>query len=101
MGAGSYAAWVSSLEGARGLSLGRECVRAAGAALSRAAPAAALALRKLCADCAAPAAALAAHIAHAAQVTHSSSCTSFRWYVGGGCQISKALCLLPIYTYDL
>ncbi|KAI8428800.1 hypothetical protein MSG28_007472 [Choristoneura fumiferana] len=70
---GSYAAWVSSLEGARGLSLGRECVRAAGAALPRAAPAAALALRKLCADCAAPAAALAAHIAHAAQSNEGRS----------------------------
>ncbi|KAH9641375.1 hypothetical protein HF086_012662 [Spodoptera exigua] len=49
------------------MSLGRECVRAAGAALPRCPPAAALALRKLAADCSGPAAALAPDIVHAAQ----------------------------------
>ncbi|KAM3962967.1 LOW QUALITY PROTEIN: importin-13-like protein cdm [Aphomia sociella] len=63
---GAYASWLSSVEGARSVALGSECVRAAGAALQRCPASAALALRKLCADCSAPAAALAADIVHAA-----------------------------------
>ena len=63
---GSYASWVSSVSEVR--ELGPACVRAAGAALQRCPPAAALALRKLAADCSGPAAALAPDIVQAAQV---------------------------------
>ncbi|CAG9785207.1 unnamed protein product [Diatraea saccharalis] len=64
---GSYASWLSSL-GSRGSALAAECVRATGGALQRSPAPAALALRKLCADCAAPAAHVApdiVRIAHA------------------------------------
>lgn len=68
---GGYASWVSSAN--EGRDLGRACVRAAGAALQRCPPAAALALRKLASDCSAPAAALAPEIVQAAQVTNSAN----------------------------
>ncbi|XP_041976423.1 importin-13 [Aricia agestis] len=67
---GSYASWLGSLEGEEGgaaAALAGACVRAAGAALPHSPAAAALALRKLCADCSAPAAALAADIVHVTQ----------------------------------
>ncbi|XP_049866175.1 importin-13 [Pectinophora gossypiella] len=63
---GSYASWVSSMGAGRGEEVGAACVRAVGAALARCPSTAALALRKLCADCAAPAAALAPDIVRAA-----------------------------------
>ncbi|XP_026729425.1 importin-13 [Trichoplusia ni] len=71
---GGYASWVST-SGQSG-ELGRACVRAAGAALPRCPAAAALALRKLAADCSAPAAALAPDIVQAAQ---SSAGRSDAW----------------------
>ncbi|XP_047020065.1 importin-13 [Helicoverpa zea] len=74
---GGYASWVSSVSEAR--ELGRACVRAAGAALPRCPPAAALALRKLAADCSAPAAALAPDIVQAAQTFESSAGRSDAW----------------------
>ncbi|KAJ8732601.1 hypothetical protein PYW07_015200 [Mythimna separata] len=74
---GGYASWVSSVS--EGRELGRACVRAAGAALARCPPAAALALRKLAADCSAPAAALAPDIVQAAQTFQSNTSRSDAW----------------------
>ncbi|CAH2107560.1 unnamed protein product [Euphydryas editha] len=70
---GAYATWLSTLEGAEGAALSRECMRAAGAALPRCPAPAALALRKLCLDCSAPAAALVADIVHVAQSAGGSA----------------------------
>ncbi|KAJ0180029.1 hypothetical protein K1T71_004620 [Dendrolimus kikuchii] len=70
---GAYASWLSSVGGGRWSSLGSECVRAAGGALPRCPASAALALRKLCADCAAPAADLAPDIVNAAQSSEGRS----------------------------
>ncbi|CAH0407640.1 unnamed protein product [Chilo suppressalis] len=64
---GSYASWLGSLEGG-GCVLAAELVRGAGGALARSPAPAALALRKLCADCAAPAASVAPDIVHIARV---------------------------------
>ncbi|XP_045765024.1 importin-13 isoform X1 [Maniola jurtina] len=64
---GAYAAWLSSVQSPQTAALGRECMRAAGAALQRCPAPAALALRKLCVDCTAPAAALVADIVQVAQ----------------------------------
>ncbi|XP_022816371.1 importin-13 [Spodoptera litura] len=80
---GGYATWVGSVAGAGGeaavSSLGRECVHAAGAALPRCPAAAALALRKLAADCSGPAAALAPDIVQAAQSFQGSGSKSDAW----------------------
>ncbi|CAG9560300.1 unnamed protein product [Danaus chrysippus] len=70
---GFYASWLSSMEGPQGTELGRECMRAAGAALQRCPAPAALALRKLCLDCAAPAAELVADIVQLAQSVETTS----------------------------
>lgn len=71
--AGSYASWLSSVSEGGAAELARACIRAAGSALPRSPAPAALALRKLCADCPAPAAALAHDIVLAAQVPTSNS----------------------------
>ncbi|XP_050557334.1 importin-13 isoform X1 [Spodoptera frugiperda] len=80
---GGYATWVGSVASVSAdaalASLGRECVRAAGAALARCPPAAALALRKLAADCSGPAAALAPDIVQAAQSFQGSGSKSDAW----------------------
>lgn len=61
--------------------LGLAMVRAAGAALAKSPAAAALALRKLAADCSAPAAALAPDIVHAALVrSHYFISLTMGWY---------------------
>ncbi|CAB3243920.1 unnamed protein product [Arctia plantaginis] len=70
---GSYASWVASVGQTLSEDLGQSMVRAAGAALAKCPPAAALALRKLAADCSAPAAALAPDIVQAAQSSEGRS----------------------------
>ncbi|XP_004926531.3 importin-13 [Bombyx mori] len=71
---GGYASWLSSVSGQeRCAALGLSSVMAAGAALQRCVAPAALALRKLCADCSAPAADLAPDIVHAARSTGGRS----------------------------
>lgn len=72
---GSYASWVGSVTEKAAVSegIGEACVRAAGAALAKSPPAAALALRKLAADCGAAAAALAPDIVNAAQSSEGRS----------------------------
>lgn len=77
---GGYASWLSSEGGGPGegagataSALGGACVRAAGGALARCPAAAALALRRLCADCAKSAADLAPDIVRAAQSSEGRS----------------------------
>ncbi|XP_046960638.1 importin-13 [Vanessa cardui] len=96
---GAYATWLSSLESAEGAALGRECMRAAGAALQRCPAPAALALRKLCVDCAAPAAALVADIVGVALAADGDAWTRRQLLSAAGaalaaCEVSHAAPLL-------
>ncbi|XP_050342429.1 importin-13 isoform X2 [Nymphalis io] len=97
---GAYASWLSSLEGGAGAALGRECMRAAGAALQRCPAPAALALRKLCVDCAAPAAALVADVVGVALAADPDDAWTRRQLLSAAgaalsaCEVSQAAPLL-------